>query len=317
MTKVLTQGIINQLDLSGVIEFSRLRRYPGFSSSEITAILHADLLTWLSNQGKCRAIVNDDARVTALTCIHPIEWDSAHFSIPMLRLQMQCSTITTIEQCRQLAIATLSDAMIKPGDHISTEVDIDDYNTLNGLLSLGFQILDLRRTYCTNRMRQDIDFLRMRSRVRHYEPSDYEAVISLARKTSFPSRFTRDPHIAPEKTSAMYEKWFHNLLNSPSSNAVVYERNGKVVACGAIGEIDFGYAGLVKKIRTGSLYAGGRDAVGAYPPVLYQLIIEALESHGLVDTTVSMNNVTVCRVLEGFRSYKSAAASYSLRLIAK
>ena len=97
------------------------------------------------------------------------------------------------------------------------------------------------------------------------------------------------------------------------SNAIVYERQGRLLSCGAIGETDFGYAGLPHRLRTGSLYAGSTDSVGAYTPVLYQLIMEALESHGLVDTTVSMNNVTVCRIIEGFRSYKSAAAAYSLR----
>ena len=136
----------------------------------------------------------------------------------------------------------------------------------------------------------------------------------LVRETDFPSRFSRDPHLQPKKVKALYEKWFHNLLADPNANAIVYERQGAILACGAIGQVNYAYAGLAQCLRTGSLYAGNAKAVGAYTPVLFRLIMDALDSHGLVDTTVSMNNVAACKILEGFRSYKSAAAAYSLRL---
>ena len=317
MTNMLHSGKPDGLDLSPVVAFSRLRRFPGFAVDILTAILDADLTVWLDKDGgRAAFLLDENERLVALGCLVPMAWDSLHFDIPMSRLQLALALDTDMQQCRELVMALLDDAGVRAGHHISAEVDIDDYASLNTLTSLGFEVLDLRRTYCTNRMRDDIDFIRMSSRTRHYQPEDHQTVMALVAQTTFPNRFSRDAMIDPERVSAMYSRWFDNLLSSheKTANAVVYERGGEVIACGAIGEKDYGYAGVPIAIRTGSLYAGRPDSVGAYVPVLYRLIIEALVSHGLVETTVSMNNVTVCRVLEGFRSYKSAAASYSLRL---
>lgn len=314
---VLHPERLAEADLSRIVVFSRLRRFPGFSTEALTAILKADLTNWLNTEGGRGAVLLDDrGRVSALACLVPMAWDSLHFSMPMARLYLALASETDMQQCRELVQRMLHDVEACRGTHVSAEVDIDDYVSLNTLTSLGFQVLDLRRTYCTNRMRDDIDFIRMSSRTRHYQPEDYQAVMALVAQTVFPSRFSRDPAIDRNLANAMYGKWFESLLaaHGQAANAVVYERAGEVIACGAIGEKDYSYAGVQMAIRTGSLYAGRSDSVGAYVPVLYRLIIEALASHGLVETTVSLNNVTVCRVLEGFRSYKSAAASYSLRL---
>lgn len=301
------------LDMSSLVTFSRLRRYPGFSLESLVAILRADVAGWLADDGGyCQIIVGDDEKPLALACLHVLRWDTEHFAMPMFRLQLFCSASAKVDQVEMLVRRVLEGFGCQRGDHLSVEIDIDDYAGLNALVGIGFRIFDLRRTYCTNRMRQDIDFVRMRTRVRPYRKADYPAVMALVAQVRFPSRFSRDPSIPPELTAGMYEKWFGKLLasHSSSANAVVYERQGEVVACGAIGEKNYQYAGVDLQLRTGSLYAGKADVVGAYTPVLYQLIVDALESHGLVDTTASMNNVTVCRVLDRF--YKSAATSYSL-----
>ncbi|MCC1498059.1 hypothetical protein [Alcanivorax sp. 1008] len=314
MIKVCLEEEVAALDVSGLVSFSRLRRYPGFPVESLVAILRADLISWLADGGRCLVKVDDAGKPLVLACLHRLRWDTDHFAMPMLRLQIFCSAGANIEDVGELVRDLLSKNFTRSGEHISAEVDIDDYASLNALLGAGFQIFDLRRTYCTNRMRHDIDFVRMRSRVRPYCEGDRNAVMKLVSQVHFPSRFSRDPSIPAGLVAQMYEKWFATLLqdHGAAANAVVYERKGEVVACGAIGERSYRYAGVDRKIRTGSLYAGRADAVGAYTPVLYQLIVDALESHGLVDTTASMNNTTVCRVLEGFRSYKSAAASYSL-----
>ena len=314
MIKACMEEDVATLDVSGLVAFSRLRRYPGFPVESLVAILRADLIAWLADGGRCLVKVDGYGKPLVLACLHQLRWDADHFAMPMSRLQIFCSAGVDIADVRALVRDLLSNGFVQSGEHISAEVDIDDYISLNALLGVGFQIFDLRRTYCTNRMRQDIDFVRMRARVRPYREADHHAVMSLVEQVRFPSRFSRDPSISPDLAACMYEKWFSKLLaaHGSSANAVVYERHGEVIACGAIGEKDYRYAGVDLRLRTGSLYAGRPDAVGAYTPVLYQLIVDALESHGLVDTTASMNNVTVCRVLEGFRSYKSAAASYSL-----
>lgn len=293
--------------------YSRYRRYPGFSIEDTGAIAHAES----GKASNAMAVVSASGIVDALAYLYPLDWDSSHFGRPMYRLDVLSGGVEDVAVCRSLVEALLRSSSLPEGAHISAEIDIDDYCALNGVLACGFEILDLRRTYCTNRMRQDIDFVRMRSRVRYYRNDDHDAVMALVRSTRFPSRFLRDSFIPLPHVVSMYEKWFAGLLeqHGSSSNVVVYERHGEVVGCGAIGEKTLYLPGREKRFRTGSLYAGRPDAVGAYTPVLYQLIVDALQSHGLVDTTVSLNNVTVCRVLEGFRSYKSAAASYSTRKV--
>lgn len=311
------QASLQDIDFEALAAFSRYRRYPGFSAADVGTIARADAARALGDNGTAWLVKNSNGNQVSCAYLHAMDWDSNHFCMPMYRLEVLSSATATLDECTALITSLTASAALHKGAHLSVDVDIDDYNSLNALLFHGFEVLDLKRTYCTNRMRHDIDFVRMRSRVRPYQPHDYEQVMQMVRTTTFPSRFTRDRFIHPELTTAMYEKWFSLLLSAQgkTANAVVYERRGEVIGCGAIGEKCFSYAGLPHRLRTGSLYAGRPDAVGAYTPVLYQLIMDALESHGLVDTSASLNNVTVCRVLEGFRSYKSAATCYSLRKV--
>lgn len=301
------------LDLSSLTAFSRLRRYPGFSSEDLEKILWADFQDWIEKGGEYQTL-EENGSITALACLHPLEWDSDHFSIPMFRLQLLGGVHTTTEQYRALTQELLSRPNKSGGKHISMEVDIDNYNALNAVTALGFEVLDLRRTYCTNRIRNDIDFLRMTHCTRLYQKKDYEAVMHLVKNRDFPSRFSRDQYLSSIKVRSMYQQWFHKLLTSPNTIAIVYEKNEEVIACGAVDEVNFKYAGLPHRLGSSSLYAGNKLSAGAYPPVIFRLIEESLHSYGLGEATVSMNNVTVCKILEGFRSYKSAAAAYSLRL---
>ena len=299
-------------DFSCLTSYSPLRRYPGFSNEDIGKILAADFRQW-REKGAVDNIENIDKDHQPLVSLVPLEWDSEHFSIPMYRLQLHGKSSTSREEYSDAISRVIQFTKPEKGSHIAADVDIDNYSCLNALIGLNFEIMDIKRTYCTNRMRSDIDFIRMSNRTRHYKPDDYNDVMNLVRTTDFPSRFSRDEFLDKEKVKTLYEKWFHNLLSNPKNNAVVYERNNEIIACGAIGEIDYSYAGVKRRLRTGSLYTGNEKSVGAYAPVLYRLITEAIESHGIVDTSASMNNTTVCKIIESFRSYKSAATAYSLR----
>ena len=141
------------LDLSPLTDFSRLRRYPGFSAQDLEKILWADFQGWLNKGGKYQTLEKNGS-TSALACLHPLEWDSTHFSMPMFRLQLLGSSDTSIEQYKALTQELLDSQDKSDSQHISVEVDIDNYNALNALTALGFEVLDLRRTYCTNRMRK-------------------------------------------------------------------------------------------------------------------------------------------------------------------
>lgn len=44
------------LDLSSLTDFSRLRRYPGFSAQDLEKILWADFQDWLNKGGKYQTL---------------------------------------------------------------------------------------------------------------------------------------------------------------------------------------------------------------------------------------------------------------------
>jgi len=214
-----------------------------------------------------------------------------------------------------LVADTLQCAQKKHGiSHFSIEVDIDDYASLNCLLKHGFEIMDLKRSYFTSGIHHTEQLAKGSACVRPYESSDRGAVVAIAEQAHFETRFTRDVHIEPGLASKMYQKWFQRMLDDAgnSFNVIVYQRQGQIVACGGIGEIDFLKYGINKRMRTNSLYASLPTGVGAYGPFLYRLTSEALQTHGLVEATISLNNTSAIRVVEGIRPNRSVTM-YSLR----
>lgn len=307
------------MDLSALLMDHPLYGFPELHVEDIASICRADLIRLVAAGAHCFAVRDGGGAVQGVACIFSMEWDTQHFSMPMYRVQIVTDRDISSSAVAAMLRAILEASCLRCGGHVSAEVNVDNYTVLNVLLEAGFEILDFRRTYVTNRMRADVDFVRMRSRVRPYQVSDYEAVMSIVRNTDFPSRFGRDSALDQGLVKTMYTSWFDGLLSGTgkTSSVMVYERAGEIIACGGIGEKDFSYAGVARKMRTNSLYTSKKGAVGAYAPVLYQLIIEALQTHDMVETTASLNNRTVCRIIEGFRSYKSASSSCSLRLLVR
>lgn len=308
--KALTPALFDRLAF-----FSPFRMHPGFGVRECAVIRARELRRCLAEGARGRVLMAD-GRPGALVVLQPLSWDSEHFGVPMGRLYTAHVADIGWKDYRAFLAEALADMRSELNlTHVSAEVDIDDYASVNALAGLGFEILDIKRTYCANRLREDIDFVRGSKRVREFRESDRPRVRELARGVRFQSRFTRDRWLDPEKAHELYCLWFERLMDGAgdSTRVVVYERAGDVVACGGIGERDFSDYGLDLRLRTGSLYAGERRAVGAYTPVLYELTVGAIRSHGLVETTVSLNTVVTSRVLEGFRSNKGGVTVYAMR----
>lgn len=315
LEKIEAERLVS-LDLDGLQLFSRYRRHRLFSADELRAIARAEFRD-AAEKGVAFALVQGEA-VLGLCVAYPLEWDSTHFGLSMGRVVLNAAPDVPGASLSDLVQRTLQ-AGLRNFElrHVSCEVDIDDYACLNVLLGRGFEILDLKRTWCASRLREDIDFVRNRRSVRPYCAQDAGAVEQILQNTHFPSRFARDPFLDPSRVRNMYELWFRRLLDKSLAGralAVVFERQGSVVSCGAIDEVDFSFAGLRQTMMSGGLYACTSRGVGGYAPIMHHLTSESIRRHGVVDTTASLNNTAVARVLDGFRSYSGSVIRYCLRL---
>lgn len=312
----LNSADIVAADFSGLQLFSRFRRHPGFSTEDQLTIFRHELLEALDQEGACEALFLED-RIVAVLAVRPLRWDSDHFGLPMARMQIAAADTTPVSAIAELV--SRSAAQFRKNSavrHYSLEVDIDDYCCLNGALGAGFQVMDLKRTYCARKLRDDIDFIRLSSRVRPFREEDRDAVRALVAQVDFVSRFSRDNTLDGERARVLYQRWFESLLKEADSSviALVFQRAGKVAACGVIEETDLSRYGVQKRFFSGGLYASGSSGAGGYIPVMHALTTEAARRHGIVDTTVSLNNTAPCRVLESFRSYSGTVTRYALRL---
>lgn len=249
-------------------------------------------------------------RVSQEACvgINPLPWDSQHFGLPMARLEVLAKEGANTGAIMVLVCEAVAEFKHSTGcQHFSIEVDVDNYPVMNACFAAGFEVLDYKRTYFTNRLNAKYRYDVMATAIRPYHPNDKEVILALFQATVFQTRFTRDIYLDQVKAQQLYVLWAEKLLAAypETSNVLVYERNNKIEACGAIGEKDLTPLGVNRMYASGSIYAASTRGAGAYGAVLWRLTEEALTKHGLVDTTVSLNSSAATRVLEGVRPNRS------------
>ncbi|HCT41074.1 MAG TPA: hypothetical protein DF427_07890 [Moraxellaceae bacterium] len=269
----------------------------------------------LFNDENSGFFVMSSGEVIALCVVVKSVWETGYFDVPMARLYCFAAVDFDENLLSELVDKSLRHAFEKSGTcHFSIDVDIDNYKVINSLSGNGFEILDLKRTYFTNKLGTNPEFSRSVARVRNYTDADADVVREIIAAAKFETRFTRDRFLRKDASDALYQQWFLNLVkdSGSGSHVVVFERMGRVVGCGGIGEMSFSRYGIDRKMRTGSLYACSSEGVGGYAPVLYRLTSDAIASHGLVETTVSLNNASAVRVVEGVRPNRSTT-SYAMR----
>lgn len=296
--------------------FSKFRRYSNFTILEKEKLLKNQYKVLLDNHNNTGLFLEIDSVLSAIAIIEPCLWDSQYFSKNMARLHLFSKSCVDKNKLSKLISNAIELASSIKIEHISIEVDIDDYITINSLINFDFEILDVKRSYFTHKYVDDNIYKKMMLNIRSYTSHDIEEVSRILDMTYFDTRFTRDTSLVQEKAQSLYREWFYKLINehNHSSNVVVYIRRAKVVACGAIGEFDFKSFGIDRMMRVGSIYACLPSGIGAYGAVLQRLTQDAISSHGFVETTVSLNNVAATRVVEGVRPNQSNTA-LAMRLL--
>ena len=301
------------LNLSPLTIYTRYRGLSALRDRDHARLLRHELESALVEGGICASLENDS--LEAVCAITPLEWDTAHFGLPMAKLVLSATTSCPQQQVVALLRATLTAAHEKsPLRHVSIELDIDDYVCLNSLLSIGCEVLDIKRHFRWTSLKhvQPPKFL---SSVREYHPSDKNQVMDLIDSTLFASRFSRDGMLAPERSSALYSLWLEKLLNQTctSSIALVYEKERKIKACGVISTVDLSAAGVPIQFMDNGLYLSSKSGVGGYFPIIYAMAKRALSQYDVVQTCVSLNNHAAIRVLEKMNA-GTEATRYALRL---
>lgn len=310
---------LNNYNISKNINiYSKYRRHSGFLKNKKEILLRNEVVVRVKDKDIGFFAKDNEDIVYAIAVIEYLQWDSTHFNMNMARLHCFFDTDVDVSIIKTLIRKTLDLAVNKSIQHISIDVDIDNYLLINLLVAYGFEVLDVRRTYFTHILAENKSYQKMLHKVRDYHIDDYSAVEYILESTTFESRFTRDSYLNQEKVQLLYKEWFYKLISEAGTTAqvVVFESKNNIVACGAIGENDFLKYGIDGKIRSGSVYACLPEGVGAYPPVLYKLTQDALITHGLVETTISLNNNAAIRVVEGVRPNKSVTV-LSMRYINK
>ena len=255
------------------------------------------------------------SEIGAICTISPLPWDAHYFGASMLKMKVAATSICPASDIASLINATLAQ-LTKPAPplHISCEVDIDQYNCLSALTSLGAQVLDIKREYRWRSL-SEIGAPKFLSRVRDYQPSDKEQVIKLFRQARFESRFSRDPLLDKSRAAQLYQIWLEKLLDSNEDDriALVREHAGTVQACGAIQRQDLGAAGIDIQLMSNGIYVSSLQATGSYYPIIYALAERSLARPLIAQTSVSLNNRPATKVLERMNA-GTESIRYALRL---
>jgi len=305
---------ISDLDLGALVIHNRYRGHPQLTQADHQRLFRHELVSAVEVGGVCST--NSNKHGTAAACaIKPLGWDTQHFGLPMAKLSLAAAPGCPTSALSNLLRATFRIAKQEAtGLHISCEIDIDDYLCLNTLLSLGAEILDIKREYRWTSLK-GIQAPKFLSLVREYRANDKPQCIQLMPETHFESRFSRDSLLVETKTNKLYQIWLNTLLDSNESDriALVMERNGRVQACGAIEQQNLSYAGLDVQMMNNGIYISSPEATGSYYPIIYALAERSLARFDSVQTCVSLNNRSASRVLEKM-NVGTESTRYALRL---
>lgn len=306
---------IFNLDLDALTIHTCYRGHPDLSQADHQRLFRHELVSALRSGGVCTSVTCRN-RTVAACAIRPLDWDTAHFGLPMARLTLAASPFCPAASLPGLLRDTISALRRKmPVRHISCEVDIDDYPCLNALLDLGANVLDVKREYRWTSFR-GITPPKFLSRVRDYDVADRHEVMGLMEGARFEGRFSRDPLLSPSKTLELYRIWLEKLLDGNEADriALVIERNGRVQGCGTIERQDLRYAGVNLQLMSGGIYVSSPTATGGYYPMIYSLVKKASALCRTSQTCVSLNNHAATRVLEKM-NLGTTSTRYALRLI--
>lgn len=311
-----TEGMTALADaLPALASRNPYRHHRLFTPAEQQAIVRHGIERQLASTGQVTRMLVRDGQLLGICSIAPLSWDTAHFGLPMGRLDCQVAPVAEEPALRHLLATTLDAASQLGLQHLSTHIDIDDYALLHALTAGGFRLMDAKRTFIARRHPRSDRGSRIVLPARPFHEDDRAQVEALAQSVVFASRFTRDAWLDQRRGADLYGLWMKRLLDTPADQRTlqVVERRGRIVACGGVIEVNFAAAGVPKRILADGVFACTPEGTGSYLSVIDALIAEGIARYPLLETRVSQNNLAAVRVLE-YLGYSTAASQYALHL---
>lgn len=304
---------VTSLNFDNLDIYTRYRGHPELDRLDHIRLLQHELGAALAAGGRCSAIIHGEI-IQAICAVTPLAWDSEHFGQKMAKISISSCPAVAPKTLQLLAEKTVMAANLGREVHISCEVDIDNYLCLNTLLSMGAEILDLKREYRAKSLK-NVPPPKFRAYVRPYTEADRDSILEILDYSFFATRFSRDSILCHQKSQQLYRQWMKKILDRSDEErtALVVEKAGVVLACGTIEAQDLRFAGVDLQLMSGGIYVSRSDATGYYYPVIYELIQTALTHYSTAQTCISLNNHAAVRVLEKM-NFGTNSTRYALRL---
>ncbi len=182
--------------------------------------------------------------------IRLLEWDSAFFERRIARILPSALTPAQLADitawCQQQAI-----------DCVYFLADAENAASNRLVEQNGFYLTDLRLIFEYRQPQAAITPSPALSdiAIRPFEPSDTDALVTIARRSYTDSRFYYDPCFPDRKADALYETWIRNSTDGSgfADEVLIAERNGLLlgyISCKRHGTLgDIGLVGVTESAR--------------------------------------------------------------------
>ena len=182
------------------------------------------------SQGKQYSVTwKEGTEILGLANVQHLGWDSQHFGVPMVRLELMAGAKLEISFALELIRAAIRICSDRGIVHVSCRIHLGAPKALEALASCGFCPVGVKLTL--RAMPGDIKSMDPIPdvRLRDFEPRDAARVRELAGSAVTDSRFHRDGRFAPRLVGALYEDWVERTIGRESSHIMVAQRGNEVV----------------------------------------------------------------------------------------
>lgn len=287
---------IDALQIESPIIQTRYSDHSHISNNLLIEIFKKKAKETILKNGSVHSLIVDN-KIEAIFVFQPLLWDTKHFGQSMARLEIHSKkTLTTsISPAIEQTLKKIYDNGIV---HVSIDVDLGNYHLLNALIKdHSFEIMDIKREFRWLSLSR-VDEPKLLSRIERYSTQYKNDVLNLLADIEITSRFSNDISVSPAKVKEMYRIWVKNLLSDPDSLCLIYKKNQKIVAFGAISKTVLHSSAEAIEIYDKGIYFSNKTGTGAYYPIIYKLADLALKRTRSVQTSVSISNHAAIRVLE-------------------
>jgi len=196
----------------------------------------------------------------ALLSLHKLEWDTAHFGIPMGKIK---HILGGVEPDRDLAAKRLlvnsaTKEFKKMGiRHISIRLPVDDVNGIYALEREKYYLEDTIVEYYFDFCKQKIPEVPHQCRLRLYQASDFQMIKEGVKGIfeGYLDRFHRDLHLDNAKSDELYEKWMINSCKGLADDCIIATIDGRLAGVSTL--VTYKNVNSVLPLRFGEIILSG------------------------------------------------------------